>query len=135
MAVDHEIKIMPFYFQHVVEGRKTFEIRKNDRDYGVGDHVLLREYDGSNYTGRSVLVQIQFITAYEQKPDFVVWSFKKYEDEESPTLLPIENDSENEKISHDLNLIKKALLQASVLETNLAKSDEYYKIFSLLIQK
>ncbi len=33
----HNLKTwMPFY-QDVIDGRKTFELRKNDRDYQVGD--------------------------------------------------------------------------------------------------
>lgn len=44
----HELKIEPPYFQAVIDGRKTFEIRKNDRGYNAGDTVLLREYDDTS---------------------------------------------------------------------------------------
>lgn len=35
----HELKIKEGYFVHIQEGKKTFEIRFNDRDYQVGDTV------------------------------------------------------------------------------------------------
>ncbi len=39
----HELKIQPKYFNAVLMGTKNFEIRKNDRDYHVGDRLWLRE--------------------------------------------------------------------------------------------
>lgn len=47
-----EKKILPGYFKAVVTGRKTFELRKDDADYQVGDILVLHEYDGEKYTGR-----------------------------------------------------------------------------------
>ena len=40
---NHELKTDPDVFQQTWEGRKTFEIRKNDRDYQSGDVLILRE--------------------------------------------------------------------------------------------
>lgn len=37
----HELKILPEYFEAVTSGRKQFEIRKNDRDFKVGDQLIL----------------------------------------------------------------------------------------------
>lgn len=31
----HELKIKPEYFRDVVRGIKTFEVRQNDRNFGV----------------------------------------------------------------------------------------------------
>ncbi len=33
----HILKIKSNYFDHIQEGKKTFEVRYNDRDYQVGD--------------------------------------------------------------------------------------------------
>ena len=33
----HNLKIKPQYFKDVVSGIKTFEVRKNDRNFKVGD--------------------------------------------------------------------------------------------------
>ena len=41
----HELKILPEYFKAQKAGKKNFEIRKNDRDYKVGDKLVLKEYD------------------------------------------------------------------------------------------
>lgn len=49
----HELKCWLEFFQHVKSGRKTFEYRKNDRDFAVGDVLHLREFDprdGGHYT-------------------------------------------------------------------------------------
>lgn len=59
----HELKIYPEYFKGVVSGVKTFEIRKDDRPYKVGDLLALNEYDGQHYTGNSCLVYIDYILA------------------------------------------------------------------------
>jgi len=44
----HELNICPEYFEQMKNGTKTFEMRFNDRDYQVGDHLLLTEWDPIN---------------------------------------------------------------------------------------
>jgi ASC-1-like (ASCH) protein len=46
----HELKTWPQYFQDIKEGKKTFEIRKNDRNYQVGDVLLLKEWEPKGYS-------------------------------------------------------------------------------------
>ena len=41
----HELKTWSKYFDEVFMGRKTFEVRKNDRDFKVGDIITLIEGD------------------------------------------------------------------------------------------
>lgn len=50
----HELKISPIYFWDVYNGKKMFELRKDDRDYKVGDLITLREYENGQYTGREI---------------------------------------------------------------------------------
>lgn len=59
----HELKIAPEYFAEVISGRKSFEVRKFDRPYHVGDLLALNEYDAKRrcYTGNSCLVYIDYI--------------------------------------------------------------------------
>ena len=54
-------KILPEYFRAVRSREKTFELRKDDSDYQVGDILNLREWDGENYTGNRVVRQITYI--------------------------------------------------------------------------
>lgn len=80
----HELKILPPYFEAVIDGRKTFEIRKDDRGFQAGDTVTLREYDPEykgyyqheedKYTKRTHSATIGYVTAYEQQPGYVVFS-------------------------------------------------------------
>ena len=44
----HVLKLQEPYFTDVVDRKKTFEIRKNDRDYKVGDILLLYLYPKPN---------------------------------------------------------------------------------------
>ena len=57
----HELKILPQYFQAVWNGTKTFELRKDDRDYQRGDILVLREWDGEKYTGSALCVKVTYI--------------------------------------------------------------------------
>lgn len=57
----HELKIYPKYFDAVLNGNKQFEIRKNDRDFHVGDNIFLREWDNIKYSGRTIFAEITYI--------------------------------------------------------------------------
>lgn len=63
----HELKIWPEYFAEVKSGNKTFEIRKSDRDYRVGDILRLREFypkgvgSEGEYSGEECLRKISYI--------------------------------------------------------------------------
>ena len=58
----HDLKtVQPFYFD-VVEERKTFEIRKNDRDFRIGDILLLHEWDDSRgYSGHYCVRRVTYL--------------------------------------------------------------------------
>ena len=63
----HELKILPQYFQRVWDGTKTFELRKDDRDYQRGDILVLREWDGEKYTGSALCVKVTYILQDAEK--------------------------------------------------------------------
>ncbi|MDK1004046.1 ASCH/PUA domain-containing protein [Bacillus subtilis] len=70
----HILKILPEYFDAVCSGKKSFEIRKNDRNYRVGDELILCEYvpDRGGFTGREVEKEVVYITDYAQKENYIV---------------------------------------------------------------
>jgi len=57
----HELKTLPQYFAMSVEGKKNFEVRRNDRGFKVGEFLSLREYSGDRYTGRELHRKIDYI--------------------------------------------------------------------------
>ena len=59
----HELKIWPEFFGAVVEGKKPFELRKNDRPYAVGDVLNMKEWDPTipGFTGQSVTVTVCYV--------------------------------------------------------------------------
>lgn len=42
---EHILKLNDRYFDAVKNGIKTFEIRRNDRDFKIGDTLILKRYD------------------------------------------------------------------------------------------
>lgn len=41
----HELKLLIHFCDDVAEGRKTFEIRENDRGFQAGDHIHFQAVD------------------------------------------------------------------------------------------
>lgn len=59
----HELKILREYFLDIMFEHKNFEIRKNDRDYHVGDKLILKEWNPyqSRYTGSEITATVDYI--------------------------------------------------------------------------
>jgi hypothetical protein len=59
----HRLKTWPEVFAHTVSGKKTFEIRKNDRNFAVGDALALQEWNSmaEKYTGKVLMVWVEYI--------------------------------------------------------------------------
>ncbi|NSV01869.1 DUF3850 domain-containing protein [Enterococcus faecalis] len=72
----HELKILPEYFSAIVSGEKRFEIRKNDRNYKVGDILRLMKYEDDNFTGDVHVSEITYITDFAQQDGYVVLGIK-----------------------------------------------------------
>ena len=50
----HYLKCETYYYQETERNAKLFEVRKNDRNYKVGDMVVLKEVVNGTPTGRSL---------------------------------------------------------------------------------
>jgi ParB family chromosome partitioning protein len=65
MAVCHELKLHTDYFDRLVSGQKTFELRKDDRDFQVGDTLELVEvfgdYGRTSEESRKLLATVSYI--------------------------------------------------------------------------
>ena len=57
----HQIKLKSQYFKDVADGKKTFELRKNDRGYRIGDVLDMREIEDGEETGQHVRAEITYM--------------------------------------------------------------------------
>jgi len=77
----HHLKTVQPYFDRVDSGEKTFEFRKNDRDFQTGDQVVLQEYNPktNTYSGLEIYGNITYVLREFPgiEPGFCVFSFKK----------------------------------------------------------
>ncbi len=57
----HELKCWPQYWNEIAVGRKTVEVRHNDRGFKVGDTLVLREWDPRvrAYTGARLTAAVR----------------------------------------------------------------------------
>ena len=84
MRYDMMLRTWPGYFRSIWRGQKRAEIRKNDRNFQVGDRVLLIEWDPATgnqpFPHRDALVEITHMTHDAGIPGvetgYCVWSFK-----------------------------------------------------------
>jgi hypothetical protein len=64
----HKVKSWPHLFEAIRSGEKKHELRKHDRDYRVGDTMVLQEFDPAvgSYSGREVEAVITYITSAKE---------------------------------------------------------------------
>ncbi len=60
----HQLKTHPEPFAAIEIGVKRHEIRKNDRDFQVGDILILKEWLPTSevYTGKQIIAEVAYIT-------------------------------------------------------------------------
>lgn len=81
MSRIHSLKTIQPHFDKVNARLKTFEVRKNDRNFQVGDILLLKEYDQETetFTDRVVAARAHHILEGGQfgiEPGYVVMSIE-----------------------------------------------------------
>lgn len=74
------LDIQEKYLLPILAGDKTFEIREQrDRRFYVGQHICLKhnkiESDKNRVIKTMLIIKIKYITDYNQKSDYVVFSF------------------------------------------------------------
>lgn len=63
----HQLKIKSEYFKAVISSKKSFEIRRNDRNFQEGDILELREInDSGSYTGAVCYVNVTYVLDSEE---------------------------------------------------------------------
>ena len=67
-----ELKTLPEFFEQVDCEVKPFELRRMDRPFDVEDVLVLREYNGSEYTGRYTVRVVTYILTAKQFPNGVM---------------------------------------------------------------
>ena len=110
MPDTHDLKTLPEFFQQVLDGTKTAEVRVNDRDFKVGDVLNLREWDSTlidcepsgyglkhaGYTGRTITKTIGGITDLSSFSDgYVLLSFAQASTPtgtDTPQVVPARED-------------------------------------------
>lgn len=76
--VTHELKTDHKYFGPQWTGIKNFDIRKNDRDFQVNDHIWFSEFKRGKATGRRIWTKIIYILDDKKfvSPGYVALSLK-----------------------------------------------------------
>lgn len=66
----HRLKTWPVFFDEIVSGAKTFDIRRDDREFCSGDVLLLEEWDpeAALYTGRKTARLVSHLARGELVP-------------------------------------------------------------------
>lgn len=93
----HELKIWPQYYHRVKDGSKTFEIRKNDRDFQVGDTVILIYFDPEFIFPNPLFTEHEMRISWNRDfkplgPYKIGYIFKLEDDRVIFSILPILND-------------------------------------------
>lgn len=62
----HTLKTHIEYYEKVVSGEKPWELRFNDRNFEIGDQLILQEFDPKTeeFTGRSTSRIVEYILKY-----------------------------------------------------------------------
>lgn len=90
-----EKQAWPQYFEEILQGNKTYDLRLNDFECKVGDTLLLKEWDPTTqkYTGREIKKEITYIGETNK---FRFWS-KADADNYGYKIMSLENSNQEPK--------------------------------------
>ena len=103
--MEHKLKILSKYYESILQGKKTFEVRKYDRPFSEGDTLLLQECVTPNdcgYTGREMTVDVTYILRDSEyvKDGYCIMGIK---------ILSTEKTSYGQKITDTNTIINKRI--------------------------
>lgn len=67
LKIDYELTIPSEEFEEIRVGNKLFEIKRNDEYFQVGHLLLLKDQSETGLTGKTLLVEVTYVTNYGQK--------------------------------------------------------------------
>jgi hypothetical protein len=87
MSTTHHLKSWPQFFRPIREGKRTHELRRNDRGFAIGDLLILHEFDPATqlFTGQACEVEVTSITSFAEpcavsdvamNPEFCIMSVR-----------------------------------------------------------
>jgi len=84
----HDLKVHPQFFGPLERGEKLFELRKDDRDFQVGDWLKLREWKPADfakatpagYTGCRVLREVSYVLRLQDMPTAMQYDEQRLEE-------------------------------------------------------
>lgn len=149
----HELKTWPEHFQPILEGKKIFEIRKNDRDFQIGDALLLKEFvpckdcsgtkrvwssgdmdecgckpPHGRYTGRICWRKIVYITDFQQPEKQIVMSIVPCHHETPTEQSPANYRCVLQDWVQELTYMQQSVLIAAVRGPDTIRKDHPVKV-------
>jgi flagellar biosynthesis/type III secretory pathway chaperone len=115
----HQLRILPQDYKSIKEGSKTFELREYDRDFNIGDILVLKEYEEtSGYTKREIIKEVSYLFKGGEKgldKEFCILGLK------NTLCVELKNIGENEATL--INQLKKVEEENDEFETAIIKND------------
>lgn len=90
MSKVHKLKILTDNFKDVVGRRMTYQLRKDDRDFSLGDILYLQEFQDGYFTGRAQVCKVNHIVRHGEgiAKDYVLLNIKLLS-----AHIPVEGES------------------------------------------
>lgn len=127
--ITHDLKIYPEFFSAVCTGVKRAELRKNDRDYRVGDtlHLMETPRGSCHQTGEFINVKITHITDVDEwMPGYVLLSIEREALDSESVILYRERNPYNGLTTGWQELTENEL---SFLKENAGENAEFLKLY------
>jgi ASC-1-like (ASCH) protein len=85
-----EKKTWPEYFEKILNGSKTYDLRVNDFDIREGDTIVFKEWypNTSSYTGREIVKKVGFVGNWKTE-DLEKWWPKKDIEEKGLKIMSL----------------------------------------------